>query len=143
MRNFMDELENAAYTLQDMSKKAVQTASGRFEEVRPAIQEGIDKAREGAKAAYEKARPAIEEGLSRAKNALEDVFDGLKPNDAPAEEAEAPDDESETAQQGRPLTPDEQLDLEVDERIKKIRAAQRTKSPFGDYISQKYGGKDD
>ena len=157
MKNWMDKLEQAAFRLRDRCSEAVRKAPENFEKAKPVIQQNIDKVRsevgdafekaapavrEGldkmadtAKSAYEKAKPAIESGLEKLSNAVEKAADDLKKDDAQKDDAP---DASEPV-----LSPEEQLEAEVDDQVEKIRAAKITPTSISDFIAQKYGKKDD
>lgn len=154
MRKFMDELENAAFKLRDRCKEAVQNASVNFEKARPTIQENIDKVREEVGDAFEKAKPTVKEGLDKVADVSQSAFEKVKPGiesglekfasacgkaaadlrDGEPQEGEKPD---------RPLSAEEQLNLEVEEQVEKIRTSQITPTSISDFISQKYGKKQD
>lgn len=143
MRKFLDNLENAAYKLQDLGEKAIRNAKPALdkaidsakdacEKAAPAIEDGLDRALQSAKNACAQARPVVEEHLGRAVDEAKNLF---APADAEAEDgapsgADAPE---------APRSADEQIDLDVEAQLEKIRAAQHTPGAFSDYISQKYG----
>lgn len=154
MRKFMDELENAAFKLRDRCKEAVQNASSNFEKVRPTLQENIDRVREEVGDAIEKAKPSVKEGLDKVVDASQSAFEKARPGIESGLEkfasaceratAELRDEKPrEDAKPERPLSDEEQLDLEVEEQVEKIRAAQITPTSISDFISQKYGKKQD
>ena len=137
MRKFLDEIEQTAAKLQDMGEKAVQNAAERMDELRPAIRDGMNKAVDGAKDVFDKAGDDIERAVEKARSALSHAIENLSAADEipvpPAEEIpEAPE---------KPLTVQEEIDLDVEAQMAKIRSAQQTPGAFSDYIAQKFGKK--
>lgn len=144
MRNLMDNLENAADKLQELGKKAIDEAADQLEKVRPVLEAKAEQFADSAKSLYEKARPAVEDSIEQmldsAKNAYSKAMDSLRTErteilskdsaDAPAEEP-APQ-----------LTQEEEIDLDVQAQMEKIRAARSSTNIISDFISKKYG-KDD
>ena len=152
MRKLMDDLENAAFKLQDMGKKALKNASEQFEKTKPSLREGLDsawnacetgaeRAVESAKNAYERAKPSFGEGIDRAfesaKSACERAVDSLRS----ARDNLSPDSGDAASQ--KKTGPEEALDLDVEEALAKIRAAKTESNIISDYISRKYGKNDD
>lgn len=155
MEKFLNSLENAAYHLKDKGEQAMKKAG-------PVLQQGLDKAVDGAKAAYQKAKPALEDGLERTKEAYEKAKPAIeravmKAADAceraaeslrkdggecSEETAQAPDDAAETRSPQEDPDPAEQLDLDVEAQMEKIRAARQESNVISDYVSKKFG-KDD
>ena len=151
MRKLMDDLENAAFKLQDMGKKALENASEQFEKAKPSLRDGLDsvwnaceagaeKAAESAKSACERAKPAVGESIDRAfegaKSACERAMDSLR---------SARDDlisNSDGSDSQKEPSPDEILDLDVEETLSKIRATKSEPNIISDYISRKYGRDD-
>ena len=148
MRKFMDDLENAAFKLQDMGKKTLENASEQFEKAKPSLREGLDsawnacesgaeKAVESAKNACERARPAVGESIDRAfesaRSACERAVDSL---------CSARDDLAPDPAKAKKDSADETLDLDVEETLSKIRSAKTESNIISDYISRKYGNND-
>lgn len=148
MRKLMDDLENAAFKLQDMGKKALENASEQFEKAKPSLREGLDsawnacesgaeKAVESAKNACERARPAVGESIDRAfesaRSACERAVDSLR---------SARDDLAPDPAKAKKDGADETLDLDVEETLAKIRSAKTESNIISDYISRKYGNND-
>ena len=167
MRKFLDEIENAAAKLQDFGEKVVQNASERFDEIKPDLQQGIDKAVDAAKDAYDKARPTVEDGIDKAvqsgkelyskadslfdkaeegldrvveeaKNAYERAIGSLFGKRDPESEP-ASSEEASAAEPPKPASVEEEIDLDVEAQLAKIRSAQNTPGAFSDYIAQKFG----
>lgn len=134
MRNIPDSIENAAAKLRNLGEKAVDSASGRLEDLKPAV----DRAVAGAKDMFGKAGDSIEHAIEEAKNALTRAIDSLSVTD------EIPDPEIEDvpAAPEKPLTPFEEIDADVEAQLNQIRSAQQTPGAFSDYISRKFGKKD-
>ena len=151
MRKFLDDLENAAYKLQDLGEKAIQnakpaldkaihTAKSACEKAAPAIEEGVDQAVQTARDAYDRARPVVEERLEQAVEDAKNLFNlNGDENVQPSSGEDAPE---APAEEEAPRTVKEQLDLDVEEQLEKIRSAQRSPGAFSNYIAEKYGKKD-
>lgn len=144
MRNFLDNIEDAAAKLQNYGEqtlgnirpavsKVVDTAKDACEKARPAIEDGIEQVGEF----FQKKRPIIEDGFESAvestRSALDRAIDSLQEN--------APDDAQAAETPAAPPALKEQIDLEVAAQLEKLRSAQ-TSSPFSDFISKKYGKKE-
>ena len=167
MRKFLDEIENAAAKLQDFGKKVVQNAGERFEEIKPDLQQGIGKAVDTAKDAYDKARPNLEDGIDKAvqsgkeicskadsffdkaeegldrvveeaKNAYERAVGNLFGN-RDSDEKPVPGEDIPVEAPAKPVSVEEEINLDVEEQLEKIRAAQNTPGAFSDYIAKKFG----
>lgn len=161
MRKFLDEIENAAARLQDFGKKVVQNAGERFEEIKPELQQGIDKAVDTAKDAYDKARPNLEDGIDKAVQSgkelcskADSLFDKAEEGlDRMVEEAKNAyeravgnllgkrdsGDDIPAAEPAKPVSVEEEINLDVEAQLEKIRAAQNTPGAFSDYIAKKFG----
>ena len=135
MRNFRNEIEQTAAKLQDMGEKAVQSAAERIDELRPAIRDGVDKAVDGAKDVFGKASDDIELAMEKAKAALAHAIDSL----SAADEIPVPPTEEVPEAPEKPLTVQEEIDLDVEAQMAKIRSAQQTPGAFSDYIAKKFG----
>lgn len=127
MRRLMDELENAAFKLQDMGKEALENASGQFEKNRPSLRESLDSAWNALEAGAEKA-------VESAKNACERAVDSLR---SACEDLAQDSPESVSQKES-----DHDLDLDVEETLSKIRSAKSEPNIISDYISRKYGRDD-
>ena len=111
MRNILDNIENAASKLQNMSEKVA----------------------DNAKDALGKVGDNIERAMDEAKEALERAIDQLT-----AEEAIPVEPDAEATEE-KPLTFEEKLDQQVCAQVDAIRSAQHTPGAFSDYISKKFG----
>lgn len=144
MRNFLDNIEDAAAKLQDFGEqtienirpavsKAINTAKDACEKARPAIEDSIEQARDF----FQKKRPTIEDrfesAVESARSALDRAIDNLQ--------EDAPVDEQAAEMPSASPTLKEQIDLEIAEQLEKMRSAQ-VSSPFSDFISKKYGKSD-
>lgn len=156
MRNFLDNLENAAYKLRDFGKQALQNAADGMEKARPSVEASVEKAAENAKNAFEKAKPSLERAAESAKAAFEKAKPELKqawsevksacsrtPNEPNAEaQAENAQDDIDTAPESE-VKDAQSIDLDVEEQVEKIRAARMDSNIISDYIAQKFGNKKD
>lgn len=134
MRKFLNEIEHTAAKLQDMGEKAVQNAAERIDGLKPALRSGMDKAVDGAKDAFDKAGDGIERAIEEAKAALGHAIESLSATDEipvppTGEVPEAPE---------KPLTVEEEINLDVEAQLAKIRSAQQTPGAFSDYIAKKF-----
>lgn len=133
MKNLMDSLENAAYTLQDMGKKAL-------DNVWNACEDSAEKAAASAKSALEKAKPAVSNGIDQAfenaRSVCEKAVEGLR--SARAGLTGDADDAPSAPVPGS----DEALDLDVEETLAKLRAAKSESNIISDYIARKYNRDD-
>ena len=111
MRNILDNIENAASKLQNMSEKAA----------------------DNAKDVLGKVGDQIERAMDEAKGALERAIDQLTAEEAIPVEPVAEETEE------KPLSLAEKLDQQVGSQVDAIRAAQHTPGAFSDYISKKFG----
>lgn len=145
MRNLMDSLENAAYALQDLGKKALDSAAERLEKASPNFRQGVNEAWNACEAGAEKAAASAKSALKKARPAVGDSIDHAfesaraacekaveEPRNARAEQAE----DAEEA----PPAPgsDEALDLDVEETLAKIQSAKTEPNIISDYIARKY-----
>lgn len=159
MDNWKNELENAADKLQEFGRKAVDSASEGIEKARPVIEDkledakelymkarpiiedSVDKAVDSLRSAYEKVRPAIEEGMDKAAKSAKAAYERT----AEIFSDKAADAEYEPVQEETPLPPptqEEQIELDVQAQLEKIRAAASAPNAISDFIKSKYGKKD-
>lgn len=143
MTKWMDKLEDAAFRLRDLGKKAVENASESFEKARPTIQENIDKAREEVSDAFEKAKPAVKEGLDKIAEGTQTVYEKAKPHIEDGLEKLSNAYEKainrEPQKDEEPETQEEALAREVDEQVETIRAAKETPTSISEFVARKYG----
>lgn len=134
MRNLLDGIENAAAKLQNLGEKALNSASGQLEELKPAV----DKAVAGAKDLFNKAGDGIEHAMEEAKDALSHAIDSISAAD------NIPEAEIEEVPAAPEKTPSafDQIDADVEAQLNQIRSAQQTPGAFSDYIARKFGKKD-
>lgn len=157
MDKWKNGLENAADQLQALGKKAMDSAAEGIEKARPIMENKIEDARE----IYQKARPIFKDGVDKAVNSIRTVYEKARPAieegmDKTAQSAKAAysrateifadkavDAEYEPAQEETPPpTQEEQIDLEVQAQLEKIRAAASAPNAISDFIKAKYGKKD-
>lgn len=131
MKNILDGIENAAARLQNLGEKAAGSARDHLEDLKPAF----DKAVDGAKDIFTKAGDSIEHVVEDARDAIAHAIDNLTPAD------EIPAAEEETVSEKSP-TPFDAVEADVQAQLNQIRAAQNTPGVFSDYISKKFGNKE-
>lgn len=139
MRKFLDEIENAAARLQDMGGQAADAAKGACEKIRPTLEDGFEKTVQGAKELYARADEGLDRMVEEARSAFERAIDSLTPSDAAPVQGTQESASAETPAESKPLNLEEQLDLDVEAQVNRIRAAQNTPGIFSDYIAKKFG----